>query len=195
MLGLVLLYVAIVLISNGVCGLTGVDPKSKAVMNYFVGGISIVCNIVAIVYSTFHSAPLVAGPEDIQQVSQHLINFYGPATGLLFGVTYLYAAINNTFNLDWRPYGWYCLFVTINTIPAAILSHYSDALEAHRFLGITEGDWWAFIWLAWGVLWLTGWIEEVAKIKLGNFVPWLAIIEGIITAWLPAWLLFIEHWV
>ncbi|NGP56543.1 AmiS/UreI family transporter, partial [Helicobacter pylori] len=28
MLGLVLLYVGIVLISNGICGLTKVDPKS-----------------------------------------------------------------------------------------------------------------------------------------------------------------------
>ncbi|MGL2813753.1 AmiS/UreI family transporter, partial [Helicobacter pylori] len=41
MLGLVLLYVGIVLISNGICGLTKVDPKSTAVMNFFVGGLSI----------------------------------------------------------------------------------------------------------------------------------------------------------
>nr|ABI95467.1 UreI [Helicobacter felis ATCC 49179] len=194
MLGLVLLYVAVVLISNGVSGLANVDAKSKAIMNYFVGGLSIVCNVVAIIYSTFHPTPPATGPEDVAQVSQHLINFYGPATGLLFGFTYLYAAINNTFNLDWKPYGWYCLFVTINTIPAAILSHYSDALDDHRLLGITEGDWWAFIWLAWGVLWIGGWIECALGKSLGKFVPWLAIVEGVITAWIPAWLLFIQHW-
>ena len=76
--------------------------------------------------------------KDIAQVSHHLTSFYGPATGLLFGFTYLYAAINHTFGLDWRPYSWYSLFVAINTIPAAILSHYSDMLDDHKVLGITE---------------------------------------------------------
>ncbi|GAA8106773.1 acid-activated urea channel protein UreI [Helicobacter pylori] len=195
MLGLVLLYVGIVLISNGICGLTKVDPKSTAVMNFFVGGLSIICNVVVITYSALNPVAPVEGAEDIAQVSHHLTNFYGPATGLLFGFTYLYAAINHTFGLDWRPYSWYSLFVAINAIPAAILSHYSDMLDDHKVLGITEGDWWAIIWLAWGVLWLTAFIENILKIPLGKFTPWLAIIEGILTAWIPAWLLFIQHWV
>ncbi|EJB82963.1 acid-activated urea channel [Helicobacter pylori Hp H-6] len=190
-----MLYVGIVLISNGICGLTKVDPKSTAVMNFFVGGLSIICNIVVITYSALHPTAPVEGAEDIAQVSHHLTSFYGPATGLLFGFTYLYAAINHTFGLDWRPYSWYSLFVAINTIPAAILSHYSDMLDDHKVLGITEGDWWAIIWLAWGVLWLTAFIENILKIPLGKFTPWLAIIEGILTAWIPAWLLFIQHWV
>ena len=39
MLGVVLLYVAIVLISNGIARLSHVDPKSQAIMNLFTGGL------------------------------------------------------------------------------------------------------------------------------------------------------------
>ncbi len=77
MLGLVLLYVGIVLISNGICGLTKVDPKSTAVMNFFVGGLSIICNVVVITYSALNPTAPVEGAEDIAQVSHHLTSFYG----------------------------------------------------------------------------------------------------------------------
>ncbi|MPX26593.1 acid-activated urea channel, partial [Moraxella catarrhalis] len=59
MLGIVLLYVWIVLISNGICGLTKVDSKSTAVRNFYVGGLSIICNIVVITYSALRpTAPV-----------------------------------------------------------------------------------------------------------------------------------------
>ena len=48
MLGVVLLYVGIVLINNGIARLTDVDNKSASVMNFFVGALSITINIITI---------------------------------------------------------------------------------------------------------------------------------------------------
>ena len=132
MLGVVLLYVGIVLINNGIARITNIDAKSAAVMNVFV-------------------------------------DFYSAATGLLFGFTYLFVAVNSIFNLDPRLYGWYSLFVAINSVPAAYIEYFVNA------------DWrMAVIWILWGILWLTGFIENVLKKHL-SFVPYLAIFEGIVT--------------
>ena len=173
MLGLILLYVAIVLISNGLARLYKIDPKSQAVMNYFTGGLSLIGNIIVIVHG---------------EVTGQDANFYAAATGLLFGFTYLYVAINATFNLDQRLYSWYSLFVAINSVPAGIwcLMHGN----------ITNGYSWAFaiIWWLWGVLWVTAFVENVMKKPLGNFVGYLAIFEGIFTAWIPGVMLLIGVW-
>lgn len=168
MLEIVLLYVAIVLINNGICRISKIDGKSASVMNIFVGLLSVVINVIAIIHGDFNNDKS---------------DFYAAATGLLFGFTYLFVAANNLFNLDVRPFGWYSLFVAINSIPAAYLSYKDDVVH----ISFTA------IWLAWGVLWLTGFIECVLKIEL-KFVPYLAIFEGIVTAWIPAWLFFMGVW-
>jgi acid-activated urea channel len=109
-------------------------------------------------------------------------DFYSAATGLLFGFTYLYVAVNSIFNLDPRLYGWYSLFVAINSVPAAWIEFY------------VNGDWrMAVIWILWGILWLTGFIENVLKKHL-SFVPYLAIFEGIGTAWIPGFLILTGLW-
>ena len=111
MLGVVLLYVGIVLINNGIARITNIDSKSAAVMNVFVGLLSIIINIITIVHGDFILIDDVG-------------DFYSAATGLLFGFTYLFVAVNSIFNLDNRLYGWYSLFVAINTIPAAWIDFY-----------------------------------------------------------------------
>ena len=169
MLGVVLLYVGIVLINNGIARLTDVDAKSASVMNLFTGGLSIIANIITIVHGDF----MLIG--DIG-------DFYSAATGLLFGFTYLYVAVNSIFNLDPRLYGWYSLFVAINSVPAAWIEFY------------VNGDWrMAVIWILWGILWLTGFIENVLKKEL-KFVPYLAVFEGIVTAWIPGFLILTNLW-
>lgn len=170
MLGVVLLYVGIVLINNGIARITNIDDKSAAVMNIFTGGLSIVINIIALVHGDFN---LQNGSSD----------FYSAGTGLLFGFTYLFVAINSIFNLDTRPYGWYSLFVAINTIPASYISY-----------AIDNDIKMAIIWILWGVLWLTGFIETVLKKNLGKFVGYLAVFEGIVTAWLPGFLILRNLW-
>lgn len=169
MLGVVLLYVGIVLINNGIARITNIDSKSAAVMNVFVGLLSIIINIITIVHGDFILIDDVG-------------DFYSAATGLLFGFTYLFVAVNSIFNLDNRLYGWYSLFVAINTIPAAWIDFYIN------------GDWkMAIIWILWGILWLTGFIENVLKNEL-KFVPYLAIFEGIFTAWIPGFLILTNLW-
>ncbi len=161
MLGIVLLYVGIVLINNGICRLCNIDEKSAAVMNLFTGGLAVIIDTV--------------------NVTQE--QYYSVGTGLLFGFTYLFIAINGIFNLDKRPYGWYSLFVAINTIPCAYFSFK------------TELDWrMGVIWLLWGVLWSTAFIEIILKKNLGKFVPYLAIFEGVITAWIPGFLMLVGKW-
>ena len=169
MLGVVLLYVGIVLINNGIARLTDVDNKSASVMNVFTGLLSIVINIITILHGDF---------ETIDSIG----DFYSAATGLLFGFTYLYVAANSIFNLDGRLYGWYSLFVAINTVPAAWIEF------------SVNGDWrMAVIWILWGILWLTGFIENVLKKEL-KFVPYLAVFEGIVTAWIPGFLILTNLW-
>ena len=169
MLGVVLLYVGIVLINNGIARITDVDAKSASVMNVFTGLLSIIINIITIIHGDF---------ETIDSIG----DFYSAATGLLFGFTYLYVAANSIFNLDGRLYGWYSLFVAINTIPAAWIEF------------SVNGDWrMAVIWILWGILWLTGFIENVLKKEL-KFVPYLAVFEGIVTAWIPGFLILTNLW-
>ena len=158
MLGVVLIYVGVVLILNGIGRLSDVDAKSSAVFNVFTGMLSFILNIVAVIQG----------------------NYFAAGTGLLFGFTYLYIAARSIFNLDGRLYGWYCLFVAINTIPLA-------------FIDVTVGNiYWIFIWLLWGLLWLTGFIELVMKKNLGKFVGYLSVFDGIFTAWIPGFLLLIN---
>lgn len=169
MLGVVLLYVGIVLINNGIARLTDVDNKSASVMNFFVGALSITINIITIIHGDF-------------TLMNDIGDFYSAATGLLFGFTYLFVAVNSVFNLDPRLYGWYSLFVAINSIPAAWIEY------------SVNGDWrMAIIWVLWGILWLTGFIENVLEKKL-NFVPYLAVFEGIVTAWIPGFLILTNLW-
>ena len=104
--------------------------------------------------------------------------YYAAATGLLFVFTFLFIGLNAVFNLDGRVLGWFSLFVAINTVPAALLSLLQDA-DPLFFV----------IWLAWGILWLLIFVESVLKKDLHHTVPVLLILEGIGTAWVPAWLL------
>jgi acid-activated urea channel len=160
MLGVTLLFVGIVLINNGLCGLLKVDGKATAVMNVFVGGITFVINVIHLTQG----------------------DYYAAGTGLLFTFTYLFAAANNIFALDLRPYGIYSLFVVVNTLPAA-------------WIAWSGGDWrMALIWLAWGVLWFTGFLEGTLKKNLGNFSASLAVLEGVITAWIPGFMMLANIW-
>ena len=160
MLGIVLLYVGIVLINNGIARLTNIDERSASVMNVFTGLLAVTLDIVMAINEEFYSV----------------------GTGLLFGFTYLFVAANAIFKLDKRPYAWYSLFVAINTIPCAGVS-------------FGENDWrMGIIWILWGILWLTAFIEIILKKNLKNFVPYLAIFEGIVTAWIPGMLMLLDKW-
>ena len=170
MLGVILLYVGMVLMSNGFYRLEKINDKSNVVMNIFTGGLGLILNLIAIGYGA------VTGADASW--------FYASATGLLFAFTYLYTAINTIWDLDQRLYGWFSLFVAINSIPAGLLCFFGYG-----------GNWmYGIIWWLWGILWLTAFIEINLKKNLGNFVPYLAIFEGIVTAWIPGFLMLVDKW-
>lgn len=159
MLGVTLMYVGMVLINNGTCGLMKVEQKSVATANILAGLLLVFINLLSIIKG----------------------DYYAAGTGLLFAFTYLFIAANNLFKLDLKPYGMYSLFVAINTIPCAYIAF--------------SGDWrMAIIWLLWGVLWFTGFLEGTLGKNLGRFVPVLAIFEGIATAWVPGFFMLTGLW-
>lgn len=170
MLGTILLYVGIVLISNGLAGILEIKDKSMAVMNIFTGGLSLILNLVALSWG------IISG--------QDASWFYASATGLLFAFTYLYSAINTIFEFDQRLYGWFSLFVAINAVPAGALC----------FAGYGGNAIYGLIWWAWGILWLTGFLTAGLGKNLGKFPSWLGLIEGIITAWIPGFLMLVNRW-
>ncbi len=170
LLGLILLYVGAVLMSNGFYRIQGITDKSNVVMNLFTGGLGLILNIIAIGYGVISN--------------KSYSWFYASATGLLFAFTYLYIAINSIYDLDGRLYGWYCLFVTMTAIPAGILCFYGYG--GNKLYGI--------IWFFWALLWVTGWIETVLGKDLGKKVGYLSVFEGIFTAWIPGLLMLTGLW-
>lgn len=168
MLGVCLLFVGIVLINNGVCTLWKINPKSAAVMNVFVGGLSVIINVLS----------LTRG------------NYYAAGTGLLFGFTYLFVAINNIFELDTRPFAVFSVFVAINAVIFGIV----EGITGSTVLGITP-DWrWAVIWWLWAILWGSALFSDILKKKIGAQVAVLQIFEGVITAWVPGVLMLLDMW-
>lgn len=169
MLGVCLLFVGAVLINNGVCGLAHVDKRSTAVMDIFVGGLSVVINVIA----------LVRG------------DYYAAGTGLLFGFTYLFVALNNLMdNKSAVPFAWFSLFVAINAVVFGTV----EGILGNEALGIVPDVRWAFIWYLWAVLWATAFVEDVLGKDLGMFVPKLQVFEGVVTAWIPGLLMLLCMW-
>lgn len=168
MLGVCLLFVGIVLINNGICALWNVDKKAAAVMNFMVGGLSVFINFVS----------LVRG------------NYYAAGTGLLFGFTYLFVAVNNVFDLDTKPFAVFSTFVAIN----AVVFGFVEGIFGSVALGIEPDIRWAFIWWLWAILWGSAFVTDIMNKKLGKFVPILQIFEGIVTAWIPGIMILLGNW-
>ena len=60
MLGVILLYVGMVLMSNGLHRLEGIPDKSNVVMNIFTGGLGLILNIIVIAYGKVLNGFMVA---------------------------------------------------------------------------------------------------------------------------------------
>ncbi len=168
MLGVCLLFVGIVLINNGVCSLWKVSPKAAAVMNLFVGGLSVIINVLSLIQG----------------------NYYAAGTGLLFGFTYLFVAFNNIFELDTRPFAVFSVFVAVNAVIFGIV----EGITGSTALGITPDFRWAVIWWLWAILWGSALFTDILKKDPGKKVAILQIFEGIVTAWVPGVLLLLGLW-
>jgi putative amide transporter protein len=157
-----LLFVGAVLFINGIMLLGWIDAKSAAPMNFFVGALQIITPTYLI---------FTAGG-DAEAILM--------ASGLyLFAFTYLYVALNLTFNLSGTGLGYFCLFVAIS---ALVFSY----LNFTRFNDVGFG----VIWLYWVFLWALFFVLlGLGREGLSRYTGAVCAIQGWVTGWLPALLL------
>jgi len=164
MLGVVLLFVGVVLIVNGLTLAGRIEAKEAAVLNTLVGSLSAFAGILGAVQAST--------PAD----------FLAVGSGLLFAFTYLYVAGVHWFKLNGSGLGWYCLFVAITAIP---LSWNSYAIGDMRM---------ASIWLIWSSLWLLFFLDLCTTIRVKRFLAPYAVVVGIVTCWIPGMLMLLAKW-
>ena len=164
MLGLVLFYVGAVLCLNGLWLMGRIGDNEIAVIDYFVGGITLLVSLY-----------LAFGPgADAESIK-------GAALTLLFTFTYFWVALNRSNGADGRGLGWFCLFVAITAVPVAI--------QTLNGATTTWGIWFGLCWAAWAVLWFLFFVLLVGKKQIAGFVGAVTLVEGVLTGWLPGYLL------
>jgi hypothetical protein len=164
MLGLVLFFVGAVLCLNGLWLLGRIGDNEIAVIDYFVGGITLAASL----YMAF-------GP------SSDAASIRAAAYTLLFSFTYFWVALNRSNGADGRGLGWFCLFVAVTAVPVT--------LQAFSTAQSTWDVWFALCWAAWGVLWLLFFVLLVMKKPIAKFVGGVTVAQGVLTGWLPGYLL------
>ena len=191
LLGVVLLYVGVVLIVNGIwlvgqaraaeaapagggtvaTNPTFIDNREVAVLNIFTGFVGVVAAVTLAVQGNQN--------EDIASIR---------AAGyiLLFAFTYLWVAYNQFMGVNGHAFGWYCLFVAVTAVAAgAYTFSNADGNDASIYLGVA--------WFAWAVLWFMFFLLLALERPVARITGWLAILEGIGTSWVFAILLLEEE--
>lgn len=161
-----LFYVGAVLIINGLLLLGVVSPRGAAPLNYFVGGLQVVTPLV-----------LLARAETVEEV-------VAAAPLFLFGFTYLWVALNNTFDWSGEGLGWFSAFVALAALGfaghAAIVGH--------------DGPF-TVIWICWAILWALFWVVlGLGRDDYAGLTGGVAIVQGIVTAAIPAFLMLVDGW-
>ena len=164
MLGLVLLYVGAVLCLNGLWLLGRIGDNEIAVIDVFVGGITLLVSLY-----------LAFGPgADAGSIK-------AAALTLLFTFTYFWVALNRSNGADGRGLGWFCLFVAITAVPVTI--------QTLSVATTTWGIWFGLCWAAWAVLWFLFFLLLVGKKPIAKLVGLVTVAEGVLTGWVPGYLL------
>lgn len=164
MLGLVLFFVGAVLCLNGLWLLGRIGDNEISIINYLVGGITLVACLV-----------LAFGPGADEG------SIKAAALTLLFTFTYLWVAINRTNGADGRGLGWFSLFVALTAVPVTAQTLSSASTP--------WGYWFGLNWAAWGVLWFLFFVLLALKRPIGRLVGGLTLAEGVLTGWVPGYLL------
>jgi hypothetical protein len=157
-----LLFVGAVLFINGAMLLGWVEARSAAPMNFFVGGLQIITPLY-LIFTANGDTDVILG-----------------ASGLfLFSFTYLYVAVNLTYDLDSTGLGYFCLFVAIT---ALVFSGLNFTRLGDPAFGV--------IWLYWAFLWALFFVLLGRKRDgIGRYTGAVCAIQGWVTAWIPAFLL------
>jgi putative amide transporter protein len=194
LLGVVLLYVGVVLIVNGIwligqarvaeaaptpAGAGGaavaaaeahptfIENREVAVLNIFTGFVGVIAAVTLAVQGNQN--------EDLASIR---------AAGyiLLFAFTYLWVAYNQFAGVRGHAFGWYCLFVAITAVVAGYYTFRdADGNDASIYLGVA--------WFAWAVLWFMFFLLLALERPIARITGWLAVLEGIGTSWVFAILL------
>lgn len=162
-----LLYVGAVLFINGLSLIGLVKGKSLIPMNLFVGLLQVVTPLYLIFTANGDAATI-----------------FGASGLFLFGFTYLYVAMNNTFDLDGTGLGWFCLYVVI----AALIFGFFNLR-----LATAGGNVFGVLWLNWAFLWFLFWLVlSLGKASLTRFTGAVCATQGILTGLVPAFVLLAE---
>lgn len=164
LLGLSLFYVGAVLILNGLWMLGRIGDREISVINLFTGGLTL---LVALKLAFGEGA-------DGDSIK-------AAALSLLFAFTYLWVAFNRFSGADGRGLGWFSLFVAITAVPVAI----DSLIRAHSAWDV----WLGLSWAAWAVLWLLFFLVLALGRPLTRLTACMAIGQGVLTGWLPGYLL------
>ncbi|WP_254666312.1 AmiS/UreI family transporter [Humibacillus sp. DSM 29435] len=161
-----LLFVGAVLIVNGVMLAGRMSALAAAPLNFFVGTLQVVTPTFLIMTA--------AGDREV----------IAAASGLyLFGFTYLWVGINAVTGWPGQGLGWFSLFVAVAALGYA----------ASVWAG--GGRVFVVIWLAWSVLWFLFFLTlALERDDLTRFTGAVAVIEGVLTAAVPAGLALSGLW-
>ncbi len=164
MLGFALLYVGAVLFLNGLWLMGRIGDREIAIINIFSGAVTACV-----------AAYLAFGP------GADAASIRGAALTLLFTFTYLWVAYNRFHDVDGRGLGWYSLFVAITVVPVALIT-WSEATTLW-------GYWFGACWAAWAVLWFMYFLLLAMEKPIARVTGAVTCIQGILTGWLPGYLL------
>ncbi len=162
-----LLYVGAVLVVNGLMLLGRVDARAAAPLNLFVGALQVVTPTY-LIFTSGGDADTILG-----------------ASGLyLFGFTYLYVGLNLLCGLDGTGLGWFSAFVAACALVYAGLN-----------FGRLDDPAFGVIWLYWAVLWaLFFLVLGLEREELTRFTGAVAIVAGVLTCAVPAFMLLTGVW-
>ena len=164
LLGLSLFYVGAVLILNGLWMLGRIGDREITIINLCTGGLTLLVCLRLALGADADAASIRAA-----------------AFSLLFSFTYLWVAWNRLSGADGRGLGWFSLFVAITAVPIA-----ADTLR----VAASTWDWWLGLsWAAWALLWLMFFLLLALQKPIARATAWMAIVQGVGTAWLPGYLL------
>jgi hypothetical protein len=164
LVGYILLNVGLVLLINGLLLLGQVDQKEISVANFFAGTMFLLNSL----YLAFSGGGDAA-------------SFKAAGLVLLFAFTFLWVAINQYNEADGRGLGWYCGAVGVFLIPIALTSFQAAAT--------TWDYWFSLCWALWALLFLLYFALLVLKTDTVKLTGVVAIINSVVTGWLPAYFL------
>ncbi len=162
---LVLFYVGVLLILNGLSMFKLIEDREVLIINALVG-----CLFLRI------ANELAFGQDySVESVSKATLS-------LMFAFTYLWIAYNKWTGSDGRGLGWFSAIVSLTALLVSI-----------KLFALSGSDSWklwdAASWAGWALLWCLFFLLQVVKFPLVRFTASMSIAQGLLTGWLPALLL------